>query len=136
METNVYKAPNAALSEDSGGYDTLTMKQILFSFSGRVGRKTYWLTWLGMIALMMVLGGLLTLVGVSEDTLNAAIFIVYLPFIWVSLAVQVKRWHDRNKSGWWVFIAIIPIIGPLWALIENGFLAGDAGLNDYGRPSA
>ncbi len=52
--------------------------------------------------------------------------------IWVGLAVSVKRWHDRNKSGWWVLIVLIPIIGGIWALIELGFLPGTEGPNAYG----
>ena len=54
----------------------------------------------------------------------------------MSLAIQVKRWHDRNKSGWWVLIGLIPLIGGIWALIETGFLAGDDGENRFGWPSA
>jgi len=52
--------------------------------------------------------------------------------IWVGLAIQIKRWHDRNKSGWWVLINLVPIIGPLWALVEVGFQRGTVGPNRYG----
>jgi uncharacterized membrane protein YhaH (DUF805 family) len=52
--------------------------------------------------------------------------------IWPSLAVSIKRWHDRGKSGWWVLIALVPLIGGLWALIETGFLPGTSGTNQYG----
>ena len=31
--------------------------------------------------------------------------------LWMKLAVLVKRWHDRDKSGWWVLITFIPVIG-------------------------
>jgi uncharacterized membrane protein YhaH (DUF805 family) len=59
--------------------------------------------------------------------------LLMLPVIWASLAISVKRWHDRNKSGWWVLIALIPVVGGLWTLIENGFLAGSDGPNRYGE---
>jgi uncharacterized membrane protein YhaH (DUF805 family) len=52
--------------------------------------------------------------------------------IWGGLAISIKRWHDRGKSGWWIFIGAIPIIGGLWVLIETGFLEGDPGPNQYG----
>jgi uncharacterized membrane protein YhaH (DUF805 family) len=52
--------------------------------------------------------------------------------IWPALALQVKRWHDRDKSGWWVLIAFIPIIGAFWVLIECGFLDGTPGPNRFG----
>lgn len=53
-------------------------------------------------------------------------------FLWIVLAVQVKRWHDRGKSGWMVLVYFIPLIGSFWVLIECGFLSGTAGPNQYG----
>ena len=41
--------------------------------------------------------------------------------------VYIKRFHDRDKSGWWVLIWLIPIIGAIWLLIELGFLKGNPG---------
>ena len=55
-----------------------------------------------------------------------------LVLFWSLIAIQVKRWHDRDKSGWWIFINIIPFIG-FWALIENGFLRGTEGKNRFGE---
>jgi len=55
-----------------------------------------------------------------------------LVLVWPSLAIQVKRWHDRNKTGWMVLINFIPIIGFFWTLIECGFLDGTPGPNKYG----
>jgi uncharacterized membrane protein YhaH (DUF805 family) len=52
--------------------------------------------------------------------------------LWPALAVQVKRWHDRDKSGWMTLINLIPIIGFFWTLIECGFLEGTPGPNKYG----
>jgi uncharacterized membrane protein YhaH (DUF805 family) len=52
--------------------------------------------------------------------------------IWVGLAVQVKRWHDRNKSGWWVLVGFIPYIGGIWQIIECGCLRGTEGENRFG----
>ena len=57
---------------------------------------------------------------------------MYIPMLWISVAVQCKRWHDRDKSGWWFLINFIPIIGPLWAFIELGCLRGTMGPNLYG----
>ena len=41
--------------------------------------------------------------------------------ILASVVIQVfstvKRWHDRDKSGWWIMIGVIPIIGSFWVLI-------------------
>src|SRR6476619_2368481 len=38
-----------------------------------------------------------------------------------AVIVYIKRFHDRDKSGWWVLIGFIPIIGAIWLLIEVGF---------------
>ena len=55
-----------------------------------------------------------------------------LALIYPVIALYAKRWHDRNKSGWWSLIGLIPIIGGIWMLIELGFLKGTAGPNSYG----
>jgi uncharacterized membrane protein YhaH (DUF805 family) len=49
-----------------------------------------------------------------------------------TIIVYVKRFHDRDKSGWWVLIGLIPIIGVIWLLIELGFLKGTPGPNRFG----
>jgi len=59
--------------------------------------------------------------------LLAAVAIAYM-----SLAVFAKRWHDRNKSGWWSLIILVPFIGSIWALVECGCLPGTEGPNRYG----
>ena len=58
--------------------------------------------------------------------------LVGLVLIIPNLAVAAKRWHDRDKSGWWMLIALVPIIGWIWALVETGFLAGTSGPNRFG----
>jgi uncharacterized membrane protein YhaH (DUF805 family) len=59
-----------------------------------------------------------------------------LVILWPSLAVSVKRWHDVDKSGWWVLIGLVPAIGGLIALVFNGFIAGTPGPNRFGSPPA
>ena len=58
--------------------------------------------------------------------------IVALAGIWVALAVGAKRCHDRDRSGWFQLIMLIPIVGGLWLLIELGFLRGTIGENRFG----
>jgi hypothetical protein len=52
----------------------------------------------------------------------------------IDVIVYIKRFHDRDKSGWWVLIWLIPIIGAIWLLIELGFLKGTPGPNRFGSP--
>lgn len=106
--------------------------EIFFSFKGRVSRRTWWLYGvLALIGLGLLGLALLRIAGftsvVAETTVNVLL-------LWPALAVSVKRWHDRNKAGWWVLVNLIPFVGWLWALVENGFLRGTAGVNRFGEP--
>jgi len=92
---------------------------ILFSFEGRINRAKYWgyavVVWIGM--------------GIILWT---SYFIAVLLVIWPSIALGVKRCHDRNRSGWFMILSLIPILN-FWYLIEIGFLRGTEGPNDYGE---
>ncbi len=103
---------------------------LFFQFDGRINRAKYWL---GIVGIWVVLGVLVALAFAFDST---AFWVVYsiavIAVIWPGLAIAIKRWHDRGKSGWWVLIGLIPLIGPLWVLIECGFLPGDDGPNEYG----
>jgi len=97
--------------------------KLLLSLDGRVSRSTFWLCVLGLFVGTLIIGFL------GSQTLLLAWQVLVL---WPCLAISVKRWHDRDKSGWWVLINLIPVIGGLWALIENGFLKGSDGKNRFG----
>lgn len=56
---------------------------------------------------------------------------IMLMLAWPMLAVQVRRWHDRNKSAWWVLMNFVPFVGFFWVIIENGFLKGVDENNNY-----
>ncbi len=105
------------------------------SLEGRINRAKFWVGNLVLYVIVAVSVGLTSsLVDDSSATTAFVIsYVVSFAIIFLAgLAVQVKRWHDRGKSGWWVLIAFIPIIGPLWVLIETGFLPGTPGTNEYG----
>jgi uncharacterized membrane protein YhaH (DUF805 family) len=108
----------------------LTWKQILFSFTGRVPRRIFW----GVSVVSQILG--VVLGQVIESTRDPAtqilIIVLWLPMVWIGLAVTVKRWHDRDKSGWWMFILLIPLVGAIWYFIECACLRGTEGPNQYG----
>lgn len=104
-------------------------KNLLLSFEGRIGRQTYWMSYLAFIGIGIVLGIASAFLGQAGAIL---IVIFSLAIIWPALAIQAKRWHDRDKSAWWILIGLLPIIGPIWALVENGFLRGTEGQNRFG----
>jgi uncharacterized membrane protein YhaH (DUF805 family) len=102
----------------------------LFSFQGRVGRQQFWLTSLALIAVVVVLEFLVR--GARGSPVALMFLVLMVPLVWISLAVGIKRWHDRDKSGWWILINLLPFIGGIWALVENGFLKGTSGQNRFG----
>jgi len=103
----------------------------LFSFKGRIQRLHYWLFTLVMLIIILVPAYVL-FESFSEEA-NNFVNLMSLIFLWPNLAVQAKRWHDRNKSAFWLLINFVPFIGTLWAIIENGFLAGTTDTNRYGE---
>lgn len=106
---------------------------ILFSFEGRIPRRVFWgVTLLYTIAFYAFVIGLVAELGEDSLFVNLSILVMYPVMLWVSLAVTVKRWHDLDKSGWWVLIGLIPCLGPLWAFVETGCMRGTYGDNSYG----
>jgi len=110
--------------------ENIDWQDLLFQFSGRINRAKFWIgvgiSWaISVVAVLIA-----TAMGNSIGWILA--IVVYIAVVWIGLAVSIKRWHDRGKSGWWILISFIPIVGPLWALVETGFLEGDKGDNEYG----
>jgi len=105
-------------------------KNLLFSFEGRINRKPYWMFILAMIVVYLVLIGISIAVGENVGMILMVLF--GLVMLWSSLALQVKRWHDRDKSAWWLLMNFVPFIGAIWVLVECGFLRGTEGQNSYG----
>jgi uncharacterized membrane protein YhaH (DUF805 family) len=58
--------------------------------------------------------------------------ILMLVIGWPVLAIQTKRWHDVNKSAWWILVNAAPVLGPLVTLVYCGFLPGTLGSNRFG----
>jgi len=126
----------------------MSLVQFLFSFEGRVRRRDFWLFF---IALSLLDGSLLwglrdhmyrfhdlddtfgPFYGIRLVSHNMPASVIGLAAVWAKLAVTVKRWHDRDKSGWWILINLIPVIGWIWQVIEGGFLDGTEGPNRFGR---
>lgn len=103
---------------------------LLFSFEGRINRAKFWLG----VVLLWAVWAIIWAIAVAADSgfLWFITWILAILIIWPSLAIAIKRWHDRNKSGWWVLIGLIPIVGPIWVWVECGFLPGTVGPNEYG----
>jgi uncharacterized membrane protein YhaH (DUF805 family) len=110
--------------------ETMPPLRLFFSLRGRLSRRQFWLYGvLTLLGLAMLAHALLDIARVRAPTAD---LIVNLLLVWPALAVSVKRWHDRDRSGWWVLVNLVPVIGWLWALIDNGFLRGTSGRNRFG----
>ena len=110
--------------------DPTSPRWLLFSFDGRIGRRSWWLWGAAvMIGMEMYLTAVLRIAGVAKETAD---LLVNLLLLWPALAISVKRWHDRDKPGWWALIAFVPVIGWIWLVVENGLLRGSDGANRFG----
>ena len=98
------------------------------TFSGRARRKEYWMFILVNVLIGFVLGFIEGLAGVEKPILSPLYSLaVLLP----GVSVAVRRLHDTEKSGWWFWIALVPVVGGIILLV---FMCteGTSGPNRYG----
>lgn len=104
-----------------------------FSFQGRARRKEYWMYALFVTLIAVVL----SLIDLFAGTYSASIGLGLLSGLFSlatliqGIAVCVRRLHDLGKSGWWLLIMLIPLIGPIVILVFM-VLDGQPGENQYG----
>ena len=122
------------------------MLGVLFGFTGRLSRPGFWevLFSIVLIDVLLVLGRMSVAdsgvpwgpgpsSGVSLALLAAMPWVLGVFTVWSLLAAMVKRCHDRGRSGALILIALIPVIGWLWLLIDLFVLEGEERRNRYGR---
>lgn len=102
-------------------------------FDGRARRMEYWMfTLINFLISMVLYLPALYLMMDSENPAFLSIYMIYsLALLVPSIAVMVRRLHDVGKSGWYVLISFIPIVGAIWLLILL-FTDSDSGSNEYG----
>jgi uncharacterized membrane protein YhaH (DUF805 family) len=111
-----------------------------FDFSGRSRRKEYWMFVLFyvLVGAVLALAFFATMSDQSDGTTNG----MSSAFVWVgglfllalfipSVAVQVRRFHDQDKSGWFILLGLIPYIGGIVVLVFM-CLPGTIGPNRFG----
>lgn len=111
----------------------MSIASILFGFSGRISRSQFWLAYAIQIAISTI-GFVAVLYGSASQSIPglAAAIALFIPAMLIGICAMAQRYHDRNKSAWWILIGLIPVIGGIWQLIELGLLKGSEGSNDYG----
>jgi uncharacterized membrane protein YhaH (DUF805 family) len=106
------------------------------TFSGRAPRAEYW--WYLLFNVLLILAmTLLDVLIIGIETVNyygtgPLSAITSLALIIPSLAVTVRRLHDRDKSGWWIFIGLVPLFGFIYLFVQY-VSRGTDGPNRFGQ---
>ena len=103
------------------------------TFSGRARRKEYWMFFLISALISIVLTLLDILLGTYSMEYEAGLFsgLYSLLILIPSIAVVVRRLHDTDRSGWWILISLIPLIGVI-VLFVFICLDSQPGTNRFG----
>jgi uncharacterized membrane protein YhaH (DUF805 family) len=109
------------------GYWKKVVLENYANFSGRARRAEFWWYFLANFIVSLVLN----LLQAAASIFVVLVVIYGLAVLIPGLAVGVRRLHDTGKSGWWLLIALIPIVGIIVLIV---FWAADStpGANDYG----
>ena len=102
-------------------------------FSGRSRRKEYWIFVLCVVVISFVLNIIDDLIGAYDRSAGVGLLstIFSLAVLIPSIAVSVRRLHDIDRTGWWVLISLVPLVGWIVLLV---FHVQDStpGTNRYG----
>jgi uncharacterized membrane protein YhaH (DUF805 family) len=101
-------------------------------FSGRARRREYWMFTLFNLIAAILIAVIDNVLGTTTATGLGMLGLLYALLVFLpSLAVCVRRLHDTGRSGWWVLIALIPLLGAIVLLVFM-VLDGNRGNNEYG----
>lgn len=103
-------------------------------FQGRARRAEYWMFVLFQILVYIAVAILgLILSGGNSDSATATglMALVTLGLLLPSIAVTVRRLHDTNRTGWWILISFLPLIGGIWLFVLT-VLDGTPATNRFG----
>jgi len=116
---------------------SMSIGYVWFSFQGRINRSAFWLLYFLPVLGVSIFASVLDVVlGTMHQTAAGPIGIigtaVGLLLLWPMIAAGAKRLHDRDRSGWWQLLYLVPIFGALFLFIYLGFLKGTEGPNSHG----
>lgn len=99
------------------------------NFNGRARRQEYWM--FAFINLIVIVSLIIIDIILFDSGMWIISSLYFLAIIIPGIAVAVRRLHDTSRSGWWVLLALIPIVGTLILLV---FMCIDStsGQNQYG----
>lgn len=103
------------------------------TFRGRAGRPEYWYFILIYLVCSLGLAVLDAIVGTASKDDGFGLFsgLFGLALLLPSIAVSVRRLHDTDRTGWWLLLNFIPVIGSI-VLLVFAIQRGTPGSNRYG----
>jgi uncharacterized membrane protein YhaH (DUF805 family) len=114
------------------------------NFNGRARRKEFWMFFLFYVIFMFAAIIVDNILGTDFKVGNGYYEVstgygwiftfYYLAMFCPYLAVGIRRLHDINKSGWFILVSLIPLIGSIWLIILL-FTDGNTESNQYGEPT-
>lgn len=108
------------------------LKNNYFNFSGRVNRPGYWYFYLWTLIISFILSILDELLfGYSEEYWNLFSDSFGLAVAIPSIGLAVRRFHDTNRTGWWIVIPFIPLIPAALLLDDFPILGGILALSGF-----
>jgi uncharacterized membrane protein YhaH (DUF805 family) len=99
-------------------------------FNGRTSRGDYW----RVFAINMILNILFYFAASQSAAAATVVFLYGLASLIPGIAINVRRLHDTNRRGWWLFALAVPIAGPIFILVLMA-LPGNQTENRFGPPS-
>ena len=101
------------------------LKEKFFSYEGRLNRERYILRSLAVGFVTAILMFFAFFISEKVATLINVAAIV------IQIMLGIRRTHDIGKSGWWMFLIVVPLVNIIWGLVLI-FKKGDNGMNEYG----
>lgn len=98
-------------------------------FSGRASRSEYW--WFVLASVLVIF-----VAAIIDGAIGSIVVtsLAYLFLIIPGIAISVRRLHDTNRSGWYLLLNFIPLVGTILIFIWS-VTSGDKKANQFGPPS-
>ena len=118
----------------------MNLMRLVFSFHGRMGRAQFLYVNIALGLVLFVLGTLASVFAPDQDRepmqlspFFVGLVIIWLlsslSFIWMAIATSIKRLHDTDRSGWWILLGFLPVVGQIWFVVvlccKQGTLGGN-----------